>query len=91
MNICRFRKFISNGSFSIITMEEKRMTVVKVIELIGSSPDSWEKAAQNAIDIASKSIRGIKGIDVVHFTAKVENGKIVSYKTNLKIAFKYEA
>jgi len=67
------------------------MTVVKVIELIGSSPESWEKAAQNAIDVASKSIRGITGIDVIHFTAKVENGKIISYKTNLKVAFKYEA
>lgn len=65
--------------------------VVKVIELIGSSPDSWEAAAQNAIDIASKSVRGIKGIDVIHFTAKVEDGKITVYKANLKVAFKYEA
>ena len=66
------------------------MSVVKVIELIGSSPESWEKAAQNAIDIASKSVRGIRGIDVIHFTAKVENGKIIAYKANLKIAFQYE-
>ena len=65
--------------------------VVKVIELIGSSPDSWEAAAQNAIDIASKSVRGIKGIDVIRFTAKVEDGKITVYKANLKVAFKYEA
>ena len=66
------------------------MGVVKVIELIGASPDSWEAAAQNAIDVAGKSIRGIRGIDVLHFTAKVENGKIVTYKANLKIAFEYE-
>ncbi|MHA1613225.1 MAG: dodecin family protein [Candidatus Thorarchaeota archaeon] len=67
------------------------MTVAKVIELIGASPDSWEAAAQNAIDVASKSLRGITGIDVIHFTAKVENGKIVKYKANLKVAFKYES
>jgi len=67
------------------------LSVIKVIELIGSSPDSWEAAAQNAIDVASKSVRGITGVDVIHFTAKVENGKIVTYKSNVKVAFKYEA
>ncbi|MHA1136418.1 MAG: dodecin family protein [Candidatus Thorarchaeota archaeon] len=66
------------------------MSVVKVLELIGSSTDSWEAAAQNAIEVASKSIRGIRGIDVIHFTAKVENGKIVTYKANVKVAFQYE-
>jgi len=72
-------------------MEVQRLSVIKVIELIGSSPDSWEAAAQNAIDVASKSVRGITGVDVIHFTAKVENGKIVTYKSNVKVAFKYEA
>ena len=76
---------------SIILSEEIRLTVAKVIELIGASPDSWEAAAQSAIDVASKSLRGITGIDVIHFTAKVENGKIVKYKANLKVAFKYES
>lgn len=66
------------------------MSVVKVIELIGSSPNSWEAAAQNAIDVASKTVRGITGIDVIHFTAKVKDGKIVTYKTNVKVAFIYE-
>jgi len=66
------------------------LSVVKVLELIGSSTDSWEAAAQNAIEVASKSIRGIRGIDVIHFTAKVENGKIVTYKANVKVAFQYE-
>jgi len=74
-----------------LLLEVQRLSIIKVIELIGSSPESWEKAAQNAIDIASKSVRGITGIDVIHFTAKVENGKIVTYKANLKVAFKYEA
>jgi flavin-binding protein dodecin len=66
------------------------LSVVKVIELIGTSPESWEAAAQNAINVAAKSVRGITGIDVVHFTAKVKDGKIIEYKTNLKVAFLYE-
>ena len=66
------------------------MPVVKVIELIGESPKSWEEATQNALDVAAKTIRGIVGIDVDHFTAKVKDNKIISYRANVKIAFKYE-
>ena len=66
------------------------MSVVKIIELVGTSPKSWEEAAQNAIETASKTIRGIIGIDVINFTAKVKGGKISDYKTNVKIAFLYE-
>jgi len=72
-------------------LEVFTMSVVKVIELIGSSPESWETAAQNAINVASKSVRGITGIDVIHFTAKVKDGKIIEYKANLKVAFIYES
>ena len=82
---------ISEDAYCTRTKEIQRLTVVKVIELIGASPDSWEAAAQNAIDVASKTLRGIRGVDVIHFTAKVENGKIVKYKANVKVAFQYEA
>jgi flavin-binding protein dodecin len=67
------------------------MSVVKVIELIGESPNSWEEATQNAIDVAAKTLRGIVGVDIDHFTAKVKDNKIVAFRANLKIAFKYEA
>ena len=66
------------------------MAIVKVIELIGSSSKSWEEAAQNAVQVASETIRGILGVDVINFTAKVKDGKITDYKTNVKIAFQYE-
>ena len=66
------------------------MPVVKVIELIGESPKSWEEATQNALDVAAKTIRGIVGIDVDHFTAKVKDNKIAAYRANVKVAFKYE-
>ncbi|MGV9170816.1 MAG: dodecin family protein [Promethearchaeia archaeon] len=65
-------------------------TVVKVIELIGESEESWEKAAENALKKADETLRNIVGLDVDHFTAKVEGGKIVGYRANVKIAFEYE-
>ncbi|MFX1368950.1 MAG: dodecin family protein [Promethearchaeota archaeon] len=67
------------------------MSVVKVIELIGESPNSWEEATQKALDVAAKTLRGIVGVDIDHFTAKVKDNKIVAFRANLKIAFKYEA
>ena len=66
------------------------MSVVKIIELIGSSPDSWEDAAKNAVIEAGKTIRNIKGVDVVNCTAKVEKNEIVEYRSVVKIAFVVE-
>ena len=63
------------------------MTVVKIIELIGSSPNSWSEAAQNAVTEAAKTIKNIKGVHVKRCTAKVTNNKIVEYNVNVKIAF----
>jgi len=63
------------------------MSVAKVVELIGSSPDGWEAAAANAVEAAAQTLRNIKGIDVTRWTAKVENNKIVEYRTVVKIAF----
>jgi len=64
--------------------------VIKVVEIIGTSTNSWEEAAKNAVEEASKTIRGITGIDVVNQTATVKEGKIVKYKTCCKIAFAVE-
>ena len=63
------------------------MPVVKIIELIGSSPDGWSEAAQNAVTEAAKTIKNIKSIHVKRCTAKVEDNKIVEYSANVKIAF----
>lgn len=62
-------------------------SVVKVIELIGSSRKGWQDAANNAVQDASKTLRNIKGIDMVKCTAKVKNGKIVEYRSVVKLAF----
>jgi flavin-binding protein dodecin len=61
--------------------------VVKVIELIGSSPKSWEEAASNAVSEAAKTIRNIKAVYLKECTAKVENNRIVEYRSNVKISF----
>ena len=63
------------------------MTVVKVIELIGSSPKSWEEATKNALAEAALTIKNIKSIHVKRCNAKVENNKIVEYRAVVKIAF----
>ena len=63
------------------------MTVIKVIELIGSSTNSWEDAVQNAITEAGKTIKGIKGVHVKRCTAKIENNEIIEYNADVKIAF----
>jgi flavin-binding protein dodecin len=63
------------------------MTVVKIVELVGSSPVSWEDATKNALAEAAKTIRGIKSIYVKRCNAKVEKNKIVEYRAVVKIAF----
>jgi flavin-binding protein dodecin len=66
------------------------MTVVKIIELIGSSPKGWEEATGNAVKEAAKTIRNIRGVDVKRCTAKVDKNKIVEYRAVVKIAFVVE-
>jgi dodecin len=64
--------------------------IVKVIELMSESPDSWEEAAQNAVSEASKTLRNIRSIYVKEFTAAVDNGKVNSYRINAKVTFEME-
>jgi flavin-binding protein dodecin len=66
------------------------MSVAKVITIIGSSPESFAKAADNAVQEAAKTVRGISGADVVSMTLKVEGDKVVAYRTTVNIAFSVE-
>ena len=63
------------------------MVVIKIVEVIGSSPKSWEEATKNALEETADTIRNIKSIDVERFTAKVEKNKIVEYRSVVRIAF----
>jgi len=64
--------------------------VVKVIELVGVSRQSYSDAVRQAVAEASKTIRGINGVEVIRSSAKVENGEISEYRVDLKIAFPVE-
>lgn len=66
------------------------LAVVKIVELIGTSPVNWEEAAKNALEEAARTIRNIKSVYVKRCNAKVENNKIVEYRTVVKIAFVVE-
>lgn len=65
-------------------------SVYKVIELVGSSSESWEKAAQNAIARASESLRDLRIAEVLQMDMHIHEGKIQYYRTKLKVSFKYE-
>ena len=69
------------------TKGKDQNTVVKVVELIGSSPGSWEEAAANAVKAAARTVRNIKGVDLKRCTAKVEDGRIVEYRAVVRLAF----
>ena len=64
--------------------------VAKVVTIIGSSPESFAKAADAAVQEAAKTLRGIKGADVLSMSAEVENGRITEYRTTVNIAFAIE-
>ena len=66
------------------------MSVLKVIEVLASSSKSWEDAAAQAVTEASKSLRGIKSVNISNQSAVVENGKITEYRVNCKMAFEIE-
>ena len=66
------------------------MSVVKIIELVGCSEKSWQDAIENAVTRASQTIRNIRGVDVLGWTGKVENGKVVEFRADVKISFTVE-
>ena len=65
-------------------------SIYKVIELIGTSPKSWEEAAKNAVETASKTLKDLRIAEVVEFDMKVEGGKVLAYRARVKVSFKYK-
>jgi flavin-binding protein dodecin len=64
-------------------------SVYKVIELVGTSTESWEKAAKAAVDTASKSLRDLRIAEVVAMDLQIEDGKVLAYRAKMKVSFKY--
>ncbi len=65
-------------------------SVYKVIELVGTSTESWEKAAVTAVETASKSLKDLRIAEVVELDMQLENGQVMAYRTKLKVSFKYK-
>ena len=65
-------------------------SIYKVIEIIGTSKVSWEDAAKNAVERASKTVRDLRVAEVVHQDIVIDSGKVEAYRTKLSISFKYE-
>ena len=66
-------------------------TVYKIIELVGTSPESWEKAAAAAVEMAGKSLQDLRIAEVTSLDMQLENGKVVKYRAKVKVSFKYHA
>jgi flavin-binding protein dodecin len=65
-------------------------SVYKVIELVGTSTESWEKAAAADVELASKSLRDLRVAEVVQLEMHLDNGKVLAYRAKVKLSFKYE-
>jgi flavin-binding protein dodecin len=66
-------------------------SVYKVIELVGSSTESWEKAAAAAVETAAQSLRDLRIAEVVQLDVQIEDGKVHAYRAKVKLSFKYHA
>ena len=64
-------------------------SIYKVIQLVGSSENSWEEAAKNAVEKAAQTLRDLRIAEVEQLDLKVENGKVVAYRARVNLSFKY--
>lgn len=65
-------------------------SVYKIIELVGSSSESWEKAASNAVNRAGASLRDLRIAEITKLDMHMEDGRVVAYRAKVKVSFKYE-
>lgn len=66
-------------------------SIYKVIDVIGTSPTSWEEAAKNAIETASKSLKNLRIAEIIKLDLRVEDGKVSAYRARVNLSFKYES
>jgi flavin-binding protein dodecin len=65
-------------------------SVYKIIELVGTSSESWEKAAKTAVERAAKTLRDLRVAEIAQLDMTTEDGKVVLYRAKVKVSFKYE-
>jgi len=66
------------------------VSVVKVLELVGSSGDGFQEAVEQAVERACQTVDGISGVEIVNLTADVNNGRVMQYRANIKVAFEVD-
>ena len=72
-------------------MAKQGTGVYRVTEVIGTSPNSWEDAARNAVKAAAKSLRDLRVAEITKLDVRIEDGKIVQFRARLALSFKYDA
>jgi flavin-binding protein dodecin len=65
-------------------------SIYKVVELVGTSPESWEKAARAAVEVAAKTLRDLRIAEITQLDMHIEDGKVQTYRAKVKVSFKYE-
>lgn len=66
-------------------------SIYKVVELVGTSPESWEDAVQSVVTKASKTLRDLRIVEVDKLDAKITDGKVVAFRARVSLSFKFEA
>ena len=66
------------------------MSVYKIVELVGTSPNSWEEAANSAVDRANESLRNLRVAEIVKLDMRLEEGKVMEYRARVALSFKFE-
>ncbi len=65
-------------------------SVYKIVTLVGTSTESWEKAAASAVEMAAKTLRDLRIAEVEELDMQIENGKVINYRAKVRVSFKYE-
>ena len=65
-------------------------SVYKVVELVGTSPDSWESAAKSAVERAAETLRDLRVAEIVQLDMQIKDGKVDAYRSKVKVSFKFE-
>jgi len=67
------------------------VSTYKIIELVGTSSSSWEDAAKNAVETASKTLKDLRVAEITKLDLKIENGKVAAYRARVNLSFRYES
>jgi flavin-binding protein dodecin len=86
-----WRRISSTTKSRRTVMAKDKEGVYKIVEVVGVSKTSWEDAGKKAVEVASKSLRDLRVAEVMKMDMKVEDGKVIAYRTRVSMSFKYRA